>query len=260
MSPSESFFKPISSVDRLSDKVIEQIKNLIDRDVLKVGDKLPGERDLAHQLSVGRTSIREALRALEALGIIEMSPRGAIIINKMGGVPLSSRWNWVIEGREEEIRNYFEVREVLEPRAAALAAARVNEEEIRLIRATVETMEQGIAHEDIALIVSADMEFHNRIAAATKNAMFVDIYKLISQVLLESRYAIFDIPGRAEESCQHHRVISEAIRRGDSEAAASEMAHHIHVVATKLPEYLAQYRLKMKAALPMQDPLHGSGV
>ncbi len=229
--------QPLQYSKRLPDKAVEQIKALIDNGVLRPGDRLPGERELSAQLSVGRTSVREALRVLEALELIEIKPgAGAVVRSPSLATARSSRWNALIVRRQGEITDWAEIREGLESYAASLAAIRASSEDIRRMRAATEKMERGVEQGDVVAILEGDMQFHDSLNDATGNQSLIRLSGTINRALFDTRYAFFDIPGFAEESCRNHREVLRAIESRDSEAAFKAMVNHIRRVKARIAE------------------------
>lgn len=236
-------FQPLGSPDRLPDRVIEQIKKFIEDGVLNVGDRLPSERELARQLSIGRTSVREALRTLEALGIIEVrSGAGAFITGraKNSAGATAENWfsNWPPVEHKGEIMAYYEVREALETKAAQLAARRASYEDVLRMQAASQKLERAVETKDIVRMVLADIEFHDSISQATKNPILVSINQAINRLLLEVRYVRLENLANARESCQDHANILKAIASHDSDTASTGMLYHIRRTTNEIAETL----------------------
>lgn len=220
--------EPVATT-RLSEEAVEQIKALIDKGVVKPGDKLPSERDLVNRLRIGRTSVREALRILETLQFIEIKPGiGAFIKDRSTQQDLRSHFSkWLAEHQQEKL-DLLEVREALEPKAAGLAAKRISEEMVDKIFQTIEKMEYGARSQNIEAAVEADIEFHDFISQASQNAFLINLNDSINYALLEGRHAAFQDPNRILRSCEEHRRVAEAIRQRDPQAATKAMLDHIY--------------------------------
>lgn len=243
-------FRPIEWSQRLPDKAVEQIRELINSGALMPGDRLPGERELSARFSVGRTSVREALRVLEALGLIEIRPgAGAFVCNPASATPMSPRWNGLIARRQAEIADWAEIREGLEPHAAALAALRASEEDLQHMRDAIERMELGVEKGDFLLMLEGDLEFHDRVSEATRNQSLNQLNQVLNRALFDTRHVFFGIPGFASESCENHRTILNAIASHNTTAAASAMLNHIQRVKKSIAGLREEPRPRTPVAL-----------
>ena len=213
-------------------QVIERLRALIADGSYEPGSKLPPERELALQLGVGRPAIREAIKALSILDVIE-SRRGAGTFvrtqeSRQAGWPERASLNNTNFGMLE----LLEVRKMFEPRAAWLAAARANENDLRRIDAARRALED--AGEDWRRIVDLDFELHTAIVCAAGNPVLAWIHRLLMPVMLESR----SITARsaADRSRMHrdHRAIVDGILRREPEAAQQAMLDHIHTIGMDL--------------------------
>jgi DNA-binding FadR family transcriptional regulator len=202
---------------RLSDGVVAQLLDEIRSGRLGQGGKLPPERQLSEQLGVSRVSVREGLRMLELLEVIEVRQgRGAIVVSS--DVPPSGRLlrHW-LRAHRDEVLELLEVRESLEATAAALAAER---------GAPIEPPEE-VPPDEIERLVINDLRFHSAIASAGGNPVLASLITELNGTLEESRFAMFSIPGRSQRSHLDHLSILRAIRERDPERARRAMQMHI---------------------------------
>ncbi len=216
---------------RISDTVVDQIVNLIGEGKLKVGDQLPGERELVDQLQVGRASVREALRILEAQGIVQVQPgRGTFVIGDVSRLSGSEGVRTWFEDHADEVRSILELREALEREAAYLAAQRARPAMIarleELVQSTVEYAAQS-RHDEL---VAADQQFHSLIGRASGNDLLSELIDGTIVAMVSPRRSILRLPDRAEISGREHRKIWEAIHEHDPQAAEAAMAQHINSV------------------------------
>jgi len=172
-------FTPIKNT-KVYEQVIDQIKEMIKDGTLKKGDKLPSERDLVEQLGVSRASIREALRVLEIIGLLDCRQgEGNFIKNNFDNglfEPLSVMF-MLNESKPEEI---FELRKVIEVETAALAAKRITEEELEELYKLIEEMKNSESEDDRTKI---DKKFHYTIAYASRNFLILNILNTISTLM-----------------------------------------------------------------------------
>lgn len=203
--------------------------------MFKPGAKLPPERTLVKQLDVSRTSLREALRVLETLGLVEVRlGRGFFVANQTIGRALQSNWSTWLSEHKQEIIHLHEVREGLEPKAAALAAERISEEEIEELSRVLAEMEESFRQGNLEKVVQVDVKFHDLIIQATRNPFLIYLGDSINCALIEARYAIFGDSSCIRNSMEEHRRIAEALRRRDATSAAELMMGHIRRVKDTL--------------------------
>ena len=202
---------------RLSDGVVSELVTAIKTGRLRRGEKLPSERQLSEQLGVSRVSVREGLRMLELLEVVEVRQgRGAFVVSS--DVRPSGRLlrHW-LSAHRGEVLELLEVREALEATAAALAAdgsARID-------------VPGALGEADLEALVDQDLKFHNSIASASGNPVLASLISELNGTLAESRFAMFAIPGRPERSHADHIEIAKTIRAGDATAARAAMQAHI---------------------------------
>lgn len=191
---------------------------------LKPGDPIPAERQLTEALSVGRSSIREALRMLESRGLIASAGHGTFVVADYGN-PLHVSLAHLMEMGDGDLRQLFEVRKILEVEMAGLAASRRSDEDIERMRLAVEAMDQGLASAE--LYIAGDLEFHQSVVAATGNRIARSMMLAIRDVMRRALLSIYQIPGSPERSMDEHRHILEAVVAGNSDEARARMREHL---------------------------------
>jgi GntR family transcriptional repressor for pyruvate dehydrogenase complex len=218
---------------RVSDHAVEQLMLLIETGKLQPGDRLPVERDIAGQLGVSRPTVREALRVLEATGLVEIRRgRGIYVLRRdsaSGG--LQENWRkWVVAHRSELVE-VWQVRAALEAEAAAMAAQRATEGEIAVLRSIHKEMADAITAADLTAIILADYRFHSHIARLSGNHV---LQQLVESALSPSddrnRPRVFSLPGRQHRSWNEHGEIVAAIEARDPAEAAAAMRRHVRGV------------------------------
>jgi GntR family transcriptional regulator, transcriptional repressor for pyruvate dehydrogenase complex len=214
---------------RLYEQIVQQIEESILKGALKAGDQLPAERELAHQFGVSRTAVREAVKALSEKGLVEAHPgRGTFITN---GTSYSIRQtlDWMLRaGPEEGTVHLAEVREILEPEIAAMAASRADGEAIASMREAVAVMDK--AKRDPDAFIEADLDFHLALAEAASNPLILSLIDSIVAVLREQRMRIFKVEGGPERGQYHHKRILDAIEHRDPQGAREAMRAHLRQV------------------------------
>jgi GntR family transcriptional regulator, transcriptional repressor for pyruvate dehydrogenase complex len=218
---------------KVYEAVAEQIERLILRR-LKPGDKLPSERELAETLHVSRSSIRDAIRSLELLGLVE--PRqGAGTIVRETSVDSMKPFADALKQRQEMVTDLLDFREMLEPPLAARAAAHISPNRIVELEDILRRQEQKMLAGEPA--IAEDAEFHYTIALASGNTVVLKVIDLLMDLLRDTRQRALQVPGRPQRSLNGHRRILDAIARRDPEAANTAMRRHIreieHVVLKK---------------------------
>jgi GntR family transcriptional regulator, transcriptional repressor for pyruvate dehydrogenase complex len=208
-------------------------------DLLKKGDLRPGspmmsERELTEIYGVGRSSAREALRVLEARGLIVGDDRGSFIVADPI-TTLNGAIELLLELHHGSVRDLFEVRRMIEVENAALAAQRRTDEQLQLMgTAMTEQLEASRAHSegrgDIEAMMEADVRFHMVIAAASQNPLSLTIMEGIQRIMRGAQVAVGNIAGLADTSLREHRVILEAITAGAVDSARTAMREHLERV------------------------------
>ncbi len=220
-------FKAIKRT-RLYQDIVGQIHGLIREGVLKPGDRLPPERELADRLHVSRSSLREAMRALELQGLLVSRPGAGTFVSSESMDALIS----IVASSLTQVRDFlndiFEVRHLLEPQIAALAAERATQDDIQRMVEALEAQEGQIASGETG--VEGDTAFHFAMAQATQNWALVKVISTIADILQQSRDQSLQTPGRPQRSLASHRHILDMIQRRDAEGARSAMQYHISEV------------------------------
>src|ERR1700731_1689969 len=214
---------------RLYEQIVQQIEESVLNGTLKPGDQLPAERELAQQLGVSRTAVREAVKTLREKGLVEAySGRGTFITDGTSQAARQSFDLMVKLGQAEGSPHLAELRLILEPGIAALAAARVQEPEIVALREAVTVMDG--AQRDPEAYIEADLDFHLALAEAAANPLILSLIDSIVGLLREQRMGIFQVEGGPERGQYHHKRILEAIEHRDPLGARDAMKAHLRQV------------------------------
>jgi GntR family transcriptional regulator, transcriptional repressor for pyruvate dehydrogenase complex len=214
---------------RLYEQIVQQVEESIHRGALKPGDQLPPERELAQQFGVSRTAVREAVKALREKGMVEAYPgRGTFITDGTSYTIKQSLDRMMKTGQAEGSLYLAEVREILEPEIAALAATRADEEDISAMREAVAIMDS--AKKDPDEFIEADLDFHLALAEAATNPFILSLIDSIVGVLREQRLRIFHVDGGPERGQYHHKRILDAVEHRDALGAREAMKAHLRQV------------------------------
>lgn len=219
---------------RTASEVVRQIELLILQGVLRDGDRLPGERDLALDFDVSRPILREALKELEQRGLLVSQHGGGTYVADIIGQVFSKPIIDLISRHERATRDYLEYRRELEGLTAELAARRASETDLALLARIVEDMKaahgRGRPEDELA----ADVEFHNAIGEAAHNIILLHTmracYRLLSEGIFFNRRAVFAFADARDRLLAQHIAIYEAIAAGDPDRAKQAAQAHIDFV------------------------------
>lgn len=214
------------------DKVYEGVAKQIERLILKKlrpGDKLPSERELAEMLGVSRSSIRDAIRSLELMGMVEPRQGAGTIVREFSSDsslvnPLAN----ALKRKEARISELLDFRKMLEPPLAARAATHVSADEISEMEEILEGQEQKLRRRESA--IAEDSQFHYAIALASGNSVVLKVLDTLMDLLRDSRERSLQVEGRPQKSLAGHRRILLAIERHDARAAEAAMRQHIEEI------------------------------
>jgi len=246
--------KPIQR-SRLYESAVDQIRSLILADNYKPGDRLPSERELAEQLSVGRPSVREALRILGAMGLIEIRVGNGTYVRDVTLLPyiesliahISSR----LKAREENILKLWDVRKVLEAGTVGLACSRMTPQRLDKMAKCVQEMEKNINNREI--FISTGVQFHREIAEATDNEILIMLWNNVWDLILRSdlyrrrsspRFRLRHSP---PQSLEDHRRIYRALSRGNHAESLRAMEEHLEKEEEAFREVLSGRGKKRKS-------------
>ncbi len=214
---------------RLFEQIVQQVEDSILKGQLKPGDQLPAERDLAQRFGVSRTAVREAVKTLREKGLVEAySGRGTFVTNGTSQAMRQSLDLMIRINPLEGAANLAELRLVLEPEIASLAAPRIEEQLLTTMREAVALMDRNL--NDPEAYVEADLDFHLALAEAAGNPLILSLLDSIVGLLREQRSRIFNVKGGPERGQYHHKRILAAIEQRDPEAARESMRAHLKQV------------------------------
>lgn len=223
----EKMFNPIRNT-KVYEQVVDQIRKMIEDGTLKKGDKLPSERSLVEQLQVSRASIREALRALEVIGLIECRQGEGNYIKASFQdnllEPLSIMY--MLEGSNP--KDIWELRKIMEVEAAGLAAKRITESQLKELNKILLSFRNC---EDEAVNAEIDKQFHYKIAECSGNVLIFNILRTVSDIvedfIVDIRRIILHEKENKEVLFKQHQEIYSAIERGSSGDARKAMREHL---------------------------------
>ncbi len=213
--------------NKLYAEVARQIEHLI-TDKLHPGDKLPPERELAEMFGVSRSSIRDAIRTLEMMGLVEPRQGVGTVVREVSADSIVNPLANVLGRKRQLVTELLDVRKMIEPPLASRAAAHASAEELAEMEAILRRQEEKMRRGDLA--VEEDSEFHYTIALAADNSVVLKVLDLLMDLLRDTRERSLQVAGRPEKSLAGHRRILAAIRRHDAAAAGDAMRQHLNEV------------------------------
>ena len=218
---------------RIYEDIVAQIQGLLADGELKSGDQLPSERELSERFQVSRTSVREAIRTLESMGLVESrSGEGTYVAASVETLlsPLAS----ALRQHKDALLEVFEARKILEPEIAALAAERATARHVQQLKTILEKQARQIANGETG--VEADTAFHSTLAQAARNRVFLRLNAALVDSLRGTRELSLQTHGRPARSLAGHREILKAIRAKDPAKARQAMLGHLAAIEHNLLE------------------------
>lgn len=214
--------------ERLYEQIVEQIEASILTGDLSAGDRFPSERELAEQFGVSRTAVREAMKVLRQKGLAESQPGRGTFVTAQTATAFRHSLDLMFKiEKGDGIENLVEVREILEPEIAARAALRCDDKALKALRKALQAAE---AMTEADTFIAKDLDFHLKLAAATKNTLLIALMEALMDLLHEQRQQTFLASGGARRGTFHHRHILDAVVRQDAEAAREAMRAHLKQV------------------------------
>lgn len=212
----------------LRETVCETLRDAIRKGILEPGERLM-EVQLADELGISRTPVREAIRKLEQEGYVIMMPR---------------RGTYVADVSVSDVKEIFEIRSALESLATGLAARRIEPDELEKLQSLLNEIEGYIKKNDIEKIVEADIKFHGLLYQVSRNDRLVSIISNLKEQLARFRTLSMSYPGRLQETFEEHSEMVEAIANGDVSGARDAAEHHMERAEETLLKAMRKNRKK----------------
>lgn len=210
----------------VTDEAIEKLKGMIVSGELRPGERLPREADLATSLGLSRSSLREAVRALSLVRILDVRQGDGTYVSSLASDSLLDALNFIVEfHRDASVLELLEVRRILEPAASARAAVRISSEAVADLE---EVLNRATAESPVEDLVKADVEFHRAIAVAGGNTVLASLIESLSGPTQRARiWRGMTQEGALHRTLDEHRAIFNAISRRDPEMASTWATVHI---------------------------------
>ncbi len=210
--------------------MLDQLKNQLATGAWKVGDRIPGEYDLAARLQVSRPAVREALRALSHVGVLDVRRGdGTYVRSTVDPLPLLRKVELAT------LRDVFEVQLAYDVQSAKLAARRRTPEDLRRLEALLRERDDA---DEAAMFGQADARFHLGIAETSRNSLLLEAFRFFHSRLRESLAALRLDRELSDAGPDAHRAVFAAIEAGDAEAAGSAAAHVVEPTLEELEALL----------------------
>lgn len=220
-----------NKTQKVYDQVIEKIKNKIKYGEIKKGEKLPTEREMSESLGVSRASIREALRALEVIGLIESRQGAGNYIRSNFNNSLLEPLSIMFMLQESSPKEMYDLRETLELQCAKLAAKNIKDNELELLTAILDRMYIASSEEES---LELDIKFHYLIAKASRNVLLINVLNVISQLVDEfirrARMKIFHEGNTKESVLLIHENLVKNLKKRDELRAYNAMKEHFELI------------------------------
>jgi GntR family transcriptional repressor for pyruvate dehydrogenase complex len=229
-------FKPIKHV-KVSDEIVDQIRNLISQGKLKPGDRLLPERELIREFDVSRPSLREALNSLMTMGFLEIKGKRTFI-KSVASESMQNPLSLLLKADTQKIFDLIEVRKAIEAWGAFLAAQRATEEDIKQLANIIEEMRE--AFEKGQSWEKQDADFHLGLAQATHNTIQTHIMSTIYDLLRESMAKVFKDRSKVKKLLDHHQRIFNAIKNHAPDKAREKTLEHLSYVESEVKASSAQ--------------------
>lgn len=221
----------------VTDEAILKIKDMIVSGELRPGDRLPREADLAERLGLARNSLREAVRALALINVLDVRQGDGTYVTSLDSPLLLEVMNFVVDfHRDDSVLQFFEVRRVMEPAAAAMAAVRIGDEELQRLRKLLDDVGDDTP---IDQLVANDLEFHRVVAEASGNRVLSSLVDGISAPTQRARiWRGLTEGGSRRRTLDEHQAVYDALATRQPELARSWMTVHISGVERWLRQAL----------------------
>ena len=239
MSPSRArarearLIEPIKKT-RIHEEIADRIRQLILEGTLPPGRPLPAERVLARRFGVSRGSVRDALRTLEILGLLEMRHGQGTFARELSVDRLVTPLASVLTYRRDLQDELMDVRRMFEPAVARVAATRVTDADVEALERVLDAQRRKLAAGQSTIV--EDTAFHATLARATHNRVAVRLMETLNNLLMESRKLTLQQKGRPRRSLHGHEAIVDAMRRRDRDGAERAMHDHIDQIAELLQD------------------------
>jgi GntR family transcriptional repressor for pyruvate dehydrogenase complex len=213
---------------RAYEDIVQQIRALIEEGKLKRNDHLPSERELSETFRVSRTTVREAIRTLESMKLLQSRQGNGTYVVASSEEALIQPLAAALFNEKDDIRDIFYIRKIIEPHVAELAAENATPQEMEELERILRKQEEYIGQ--VENIIETDSAFHNLMVKATKNRVMERLISALMDLLKQSREKYLmeeENDERAIRSLEGHQRVLSAVKKGDGDAARKSMLQHL---------------------------------
>ncbi|QHQ35973.1 FadR/GntR family transcriptional regulator [Algicella marina] len=254
-------FRPIAQ-ERVATSVSRQIESLILRGVLRPGERLPSERDMAAEMGVSRPSVREALAELEREGLVETRPGAGAFVAEVLGSAFAPPLVRLFATHPEALFDYLSFRRDLEMMAAGRAAREASGTDLDVIHAIFSKMEAAHEKRSSREEAELDVEFHMAIIEASHNVVMLhmmrSMFGLLKEGVFYNRQTLFSLRPTRRDLLDQHRAINDALQARDDVGARTAVAAHLDFVRDAMEEQLRRTANEETAKLRFEHELRRS--
>jgi GntR family transcriptional repressor for pyruvate dehydrogenase complex len=219
--------KPIEKIS-VTDHIVKNLTELITSGKLVIGDKMPTEKEICETLKVARSSVREAMRVLKALGYVELIPGRGAFVAKTTEDDTTRIASWFAEN-ETKIYEFMDIRLSIETLAVKLTIQNGKPADFEELDNINEKFKEAMENYNVVQLVTLDELFHKAIVDATHNELLIELYKTVTDSFVDYRSKAFSVKEYAFHALEPHNNISRAIKSRDTASAVKEITHHIQV-------------------------------
>jgi GntR family transcriptional repressor for pyruvate dehydrogenase complex len=253
-------FEPIQP-EKLSSAVVRQIEGLILRGILRPGERLPSERDLADRLGVSRPSLRDAVAELQAEGLLATKAGSGIYVADVLGSAFSPALTRLFATHEEAVFDYLSFRRDMEGLAADRAARLGSDSDLKVVQAVFDKMEAAHARRNAKAEAELDAQFHTAIIEASHNVVMLHMMRAMFDLLREgvfyNRQVMFSQRMTRDALLDQHRAINSALQARDPGAARAAVERHLDYVKQALQDQQKTARNETVARKRLAQELGG---
>ena len=226
---------------KLSDMVAEAIVTLITEKDLQAGDKIPTEKELAEQLGIGKTSLREGIGKLDAIRLLSSQQGGGVFVREVTidsifRVDLKISLARFLKLNKQEIMDLVYTRFIVEIPSCRLAAERITDEQITNLEVLCNAMADSV--DEPEKFIHYDVQFHEQILFASGNVILTEVFKLIEDIFSKQQAIVAALPGELSRGLEFHRMILSALGERNSDLAVKTLKQHLNAVKDVLDKNL----------------------
>lgn len=226
--------------DRVAETVITQIEQLILRGIIRPGERLPSERDLADRLGVSRPSLREAISSLQERGLLTTKANSGIFVEELLGAPFTPSLTELFSTHDEAVFDYISFRSDLEGMAAERAANLGSETDLKVIQAIFDKMQIAHDNKNSSEEASLDAQFHMAIIEASHNVFLLhmvrSMFEMLKRGVFYNRQIMFSRNTTRSALLDQHKAICNAIQNRNAKAARKAVEDHMGFIKTCMQE------------------------